>query len=70
MNKFKIGDLVRIHEKYVSKDGDNLSMLDWIGVIVSYRGAGGSADQHTEWLVQWAHNTDVSPEYGYYLEVI
>ena len=68
MNRLKVGDLVKIDEKYVSI-GDS-PQLDWIGVIVSYRGMGGSADQHTEWLVQWAHNTDVSPEYGYYLEVI
>ena len=70
MNKFEVGDLVRIHEKYISMAEYHPPMLDWIGVIVSYRGMGGSADQHTEWLVQWAHNTDVSPEYGYYLEVI
>ena len=64
---FQTGDLVKIKYGYTDSDSNE---FDWIGVIVSYRGMGGSADQHTEWLVQWAHNTDVSPEYGYYLEVI
>ena len=64
---FQTGHLVRIKDGYT----DNLSMeFDWIGMILSYRGMGGSADQHTEWLVQWAHNAQPSPEYGYYLEVI
>jgi hypothetical protein len=65
---FQVGDLVRIHEKYVSM-GDK-QQLDWIGMIVSYRGMGGFTDQYTEWLVHWSHNTGLSPEYGYYLEVI
>ena len=64
---FQTGDLVKIKYGYTDSDSNE---FDWIGVIVSYRGMGGSTDQHTEWLVQWAHNTDVSPEYGYYLEVI
>ena len=64
---FQTGDLVKIKYGYTDSDSNE---FDWIGVIVSYRGMGGSADQHTEWLMQWAHNTDVSPEYGYYLEVI
>ena len=64
---FQTGDLVKIKYDYTDSDSNE---FDWIGVIVSYRGMGRSADQHTEWLVQWAHNTDVSPEYGYYLEVI
>jgi len=64
---FQTGDLVKIKYGYTDSDSNE---FDWIGVIVSYRGMGGSADQHTEWLVQWAHNAQPSPEYGYYLEVI
>ncbi len=64
---FQIGDLVRIKYGYTDNDSNE---FDWIGMILSYRGMGGSADQHTEWLVQWAHNAQPSPEYGYYLEVI
>ena len=64
---FQIGDLVRIKYGYTDNDSNE---FDWIGMILSYRGMGVSADQHTEWLVQWAHNAQPSPEYGYYLEVI
>ena len=64
---FQVGDLVKIKYGYTDNDSKE---FDWIGVILSYRGMGGSADQHTEWLVQWAHNAQPSPEYGYYLEVI
>ena len=64
---FETGDLVKIKYGYADPEGNE---FDWIGMIVSYRGMGGSADQHTEWLVQWAHSTSPSPEYGYYLEVI
>ena len=64
---FQTGDLVKIKYGYTDSDSNE---FDWIGVIVSYRGMGGSADQHTEWLVQWAHNAQPSPEYGDYLDVI
>ena len=65
--KFQTGDLVRIKGGFSTPECDE---FDWIGMILSYRGMGGSAEQHTEWLVQWAHNAQPSPEYGYYLEVI
>ena len=64
---FQTGDLVKIKYGYTDNDSNE---FDWIGVILSYRGMGGSADQHTEWLVQWAHAADPAVEYGYYLEVI
>ena len=64
---FQTGDLVKIKYGYTDNDSKE---FDWIGVILSYRGMGGSADQHTEWLVQWAHSIDPAVEYGYYLEVI
>ena len=68
---FEIGDLVRIKEEYapVTEFGKP-SMLGWIGLVLSYRGMGGSTNQHTEWFIQWAHNSNPSTEYGYYLEVI
>ena len=64
---FEIGDLVKIQKGFADPSGNE---YDWIGVILSYRGMGGSADQHTEWLVQWSHSADPAVEYGYYLEVI
>ena len=64
---FQTGDLVRIQSGFVSaEDG----MFDWIGMILSYRGTGGTLDEHHEWMVQWAHQPHEAVEYGYYLEVI
>jgi len=64
---FQTGDLVRIQSGFTTaEDG----MFDWIGMILSYRGAGGYDDEHEEYVVQWAHNTQPAHEYGYYLEVI
>jgi|9_EtaG_2_1085328.scaffolds.fasta_scaffold05724_8 hypothetical protein len=67
---FKIGDLVKIQEEYVPRDERGLTMLNWVGIVLSYRGRGGSSDQHSEWIIQWSHIDRPSPEYGYYLEVI
>ena len=66
MNKFEVGDLVKIQNDYADPHGRE---YDWIGVILSYRGQGGLGEEH-EWLIQWAHTADPAVEYGYYLEVI
>ena len=64
---FQTGDLVRIQSGYTTaEDG----MFDWIGMILSYRGAGGYNDEHEEYVVQWAHSAQPAHEYGYYLEVL
>jgi len=64
---FQTGDLVRIQCGYTTaEDG----MFDWIGMILSYRGAGGYDGEHEEYVVQWAHQPHEAYEYGYYLEVI
>ena len=64
---FQVGDLVRIQSGYADPCGNE---FDWIGMILSYRGTGGTLDEHHEWLVQWAHQPHEAVEYGYYLEVI
>ena len=64
---FQTGDLVRIQSGYTTaEDG----MFDWIGMILSHRGAGGYDDEYEEYVVQWAHSAQPAHEYGYYLEVI
>ena len=65
--KFQTGDLVKIQKSYADGDG---SEFDWIGMIVSHRGAGGYDDEYEEYVVMWAHNLSPTHEYGYYLEVI
>ena len=65
MNKFKVGDLVRIDEKYLPTED---RYTKWVGVILSYRGLG--LGDEPEWMVQWAHQPYEAVEYGYYLEVI
>ena len=66
MNKFNVGDLVRIQSGYADPSGNE---FDWIGMILSYRGRSGLGDKD-EWMVQWAHTAEPAVEYGYYLEVI
>ena len=64
---FQTGDLVRIQRGHVDPSGQE---FDWIGMILSYRGRGGMADEYDEWVVQWAQQPHEAHEYGYYLEVI
>ncbi len=64
---FQTGDLVKIQKTYADRDGCE---FDWIGMIVSHRGAGGYDDEYEEYVVMWAHNLSPTHEYGYYLEVI
>ena len=64
---FEVGDLVKIQKGFADPSGNE---FDWVGMIVSYRGAGGYDDEHEEYVVLWAHNTSPTHEYGYYLEVI
>ena len=65
--KIQVGDLVRIQSEYSDPSGNE---FDWIGMILSHRGAGGYDDEHEEYVVQWAHQPHEAVEYGYYLEVI
>ncbi len=64
--KFKIGDLVRIQDRFADPSGKE---FDWIGMILSYEGRSDLGDE-PEWIVQWAHAIDPAHEYGYYLEAI
>ena len=64
---FQAGDLVRIQSGFADPSGNE---FDWIGMILSHRGAGGYDDEHEEYVVQWAHSVQPAHEYGYYLEVI
>ena len=65
---FQTGDLVRIQRGHSSCPDEQ--EFDWIGMVLFYRGVGGYDDEHEEWVIQWAHSTQPSVEYGYYLEVI
>ena len=64
---FQTGDLVKIQKGYADSDGCE---FDWVGMIVSHRGAGGNDDEYEEYVVMWAHNLSPTHEYGYYLEAI
>jgi len=64
---FQAGDLVRIQSGFATPECEE---FDWIGMVLSHRGVGGYDDEHEEWVIQWAHSTQPSVEYGYYLEVI
>ena len=73
----KVGDLVRMSERYAAIEASGLPLeKDWRGIVLRQEpligGLFDDEEEEPEWVIHWLHHPhgEESFEYGYYLEVI